>query len=611
MGECRERNFPVRLGVGRDRAYPDRNRAVNRFEREREDFGVRFRQSRYSGKLRENLNGRYYNLKESSFIFFNFPANWEAVDLWRMFKRYRNCSDIYMAKKKLRNGQRFGFIRFKQAGDSWELERRLSSIWIGNSKLQVFKADSRRKGVVGDGKADRESSDSKARNRMPEFKTNVGGDKKSYAEAVSGAHKRRERPEKDTQSDKSESAPLIEKSLGSWEGDPTHRKFLDKCLVGNVTSVDNIGPILKLCEGVLQGARIKFLGGHQILMYFEDEISRGEVLRNKNHGIHHWVKDISEWSIGYRATERLVWVNIAGVPLHGWKEEIFESIAEIWGKVISTKNCNLLECDNLAGGKVLICTPLIIPIKEYGHVKIGNMFYWVSVAEIEEIDEVVGEEDAKMEEGDGSVEGDSEEEWEDATSESESELGEDCARELSKEGVDRNDVGAPAGMDGSGNDEDDRHQHLVQEIPNNLASNQAEEDKQSTDLIMRNRMKRDEKLTDMQLDQVDLGKQRSGPNNPISAQKVAGLTDVGCSAETNSIKVGLLPNNGFSNEIKGRSDTGGTTIVIETEFSKERNYSALEKQKQRPSEGSNAVEKGLQSVQKSMVDEGIEKATTT
>lgn len=69
---------------------------------------------------------------------FNFPENWEVVNLWRTFKRYGDISDLYMARKRMKNGQNFGFARFNNMTDEKLMEKKLGGIWIGSFKLRVY-----------------------------------------------------------------------------------------------------------------------------------------------------------------------------------------------------------------------------------------------------------------------------------------------------------------------------------------------------------------------------------------------------------------------------------------------------------------------------------------
>ncbi|KAI3708375.1 hypothetical protein L2E82_37543 [Cichorium intybus] len=55
-------------------------------------------------------------------------------------RRFGSVVDIYMARKKLRNGKEFGFVRFTNVEDARGLEKELNGVWIGLFKLRVFPA---------------------------------------------------------------------------------------------------------------------------------------------------------------------------------------------------------------------------------------------------------------------------------------------------------------------------------------------------------------------------------------------------------------------------------------------------------------------------------------
>ncbi|GJT38737.1 nucleotide-binding alpha-beta plait domain-containing protein [Tanacetum coccineum] len=72
-----------------------------------------------------------------SFFFTNFPESWDSSALWKMFNRYGNVVDVYLAFKRTKMGSKFGFVRFKNVGNVREFEKRLKGILIGDSKLVI------------------------------------------------------------------------------------------------------------------------------------------------------------------------------------------------------------------------------------------------------------------------------------------------------------------------------------------------------------------------------------------------------------------------------------------------------------------------------------------
>ena len=100
--------------------------------------------------------------------------------------------------------------------------------------------------------------------------------------------------------------------IGEWQGIEELSEFLKDCLVDRVESMDNIEAIKKVCEGVLIGSSIKYLGGNQILIHAGDKELAKRIVENKLHGLHYWIKSLRIWSEGYRVAERRVWLKITG-----------------------------------------------------------------------------------------------------------------------------------------------------------------------------------------------------------------------------------------------------------------------------------------------------------
>ncbi|GJS30112.1 transposon TX1 [Tanacetum coccineum] len=73
-----------------------------------------------------------------------------------------------MANKRLRNGKRYGFVRFKNVVDIEMLYKALQTIWIDKYKLQVFKAE------------DRKHKDGKVDGSKGENRSNGGGVHRQY-----------------------------------------------------------------------------------------------------------------------------------------------------------------------------------------------------------------------------------------------------------------------------------------------------------------------------------------------------------------------------------------------------------------------------------------------
>ncbi|XP_020202163.1 serine/arginine-rich splicing factor 2-like [Cajanus cajan] len=88
-------------------------------------------QGDFGGHLRQILN------KSTSFFFSNVAENQEISVLWKIFKKWGKVVDVFIPKKRDKQGQRFGFVRFSGVCDVEALERSLNSIVIGAWRLKV------------------------------------------------------------------------------------------------------------------------------------------------------------------------------------------------------------------------------------------------------------------------------------------------------------------------------------------------------------------------------------------------------------------------------------------------------------------------------------------
>ena len=73
----------------------------------------------------------------SSFYFTRFPVDITEQDMWQSFRKWGDLREIFISKKKNRNGRRYGFARFKGVNDAHKLARQLDQIVIGGLKLYV------------------------------------------------------------------------------------------------------------------------------------------------------------------------------------------------------------------------------------------------------------------------------------------------------------------------------------------------------------------------------------------------------------------------------------------------------------------------------------------
>ncbi|KAJ9538629.1 hypothetical protein OSB04_031362 [Centaurea solstitialis] len=277
--------------------------------------------------------------------------NWEMDHLFRAFKKYGPMVDVYVARKRLRNGKRFGFVRFHHNVNELALSRSLENIWIGQFKLRIHKA---RDGFGGGREASR-----KERKKEPFRKATScysTRDRISFSEVV---RQGKEVIEPKLQ-EETEKALAELRKVGEDNTD-----FLSKSLMGNVDNLEDLKSLKAVCKiESLGDCGVKLLGGRNVLLKVDSEEMVENLLENKNHGIHFWLKNLQKWSRGYKETERIVWLCVAGVPLQAWSEESFRMIGKRYGKILKVINGDFYSSDCLDYGKMLVVSPLRGKIEE-------------------------------------------------------------------------------------------------------------------------------------------------------------------------------------------------------------------------------------------------------
>ncbi|GJZ19134.1 RNA-directed DNA polymerase, eukaryota, reverse transcriptase zinc-binding domain protein [Tanacetum coccineum] len=80
------------------------------------------------------------------------------------------------------------------------------------------------------------------------------------------------------------------------------------------------------------GIDFKYLGGLWVLFDFNSKDVRDKFLNHN--GITSWFSTLKPWHDDFVVEERLIWLEIEGVPIRAWNNEIFTQIYGKWGEVL-------------------------------------------------------------------------------------------------------------------------------------------------------------------------------------------------------------------------------------------------------------------------------------
>nr|GEY38799.1 RNA-directed DNA polymerase, eukaryota, reverse transcriptase zinc-binding domain protein [Tanacetum cinerariifolium] len=92
----------------------------------------------------------------------------------------------------------------------------------------------------------------------------------------------------------------------------------------------------KVCEGYGKVVKLSYLGGLWVMIELENEISKSSLLDHV--GVKSWFHSMQEATQDFVSEERVVWVDIKGVPFNLWSRETFLKIRSKWGSALDIED---------------------------------------------------------------------------------------------------------------------------------------------------------------------------------------------------------------------------------------------------------------------------------
>ncbi|GJR09593.1 transposon TX1, partial [Tanacetum coccineum] len=226
-----------------------------------------------------------------------------------LFKKHGVVYDMFMVQKRLRNGQRYGFVGFKNIIDVEDLLRKLWNIKIGNENLRVYLAyDRRTKKRDGWTRNRMSTGDAKRSGETLGNGTKVPGeysvrmmdkrfevcDNRRYNDVVNGKKHTTWYGKKDYEENP---VPKENRVIKIGAGD-IDTELLSRDLIGEVKKFSFSEKLPEMCKMMgLENVKIKLMGGLEIMVIFDKEETVKNILLDTNHGIRmeSVFKRIAEW----------------------------------------------------------------------------------------------------------------------------------------------------------------------------------------------------------------------------------------------------------------------------------------------------------------------------
>ncbi|GJY01855.1 RNA-directed DNA polymerase, eukaryota [Tanacetum coccineum] len=248
----------------------------------------------------------------------NFPESFSSKDLFHTCKQYGHVVDSFIPSKRTKEGKRFGFVRFINVFNVDRLVNNLCTIWVGRLKLHANTARFQRKPL---------NEMNASTKNMGE--NNRGADKcsRSYGGAM-GSGKSYVNVLKSSNVVESPSPALV------IDDAFVVRRELDNYVMGEVklmSSIVNIRTLLS-AEG-FNNVKPIYMGGLWVLLELDSNDVKEKFM--KHVGVASWFNRLCDAEQDFVSRERIAWVDIEGVPLHGFLCEV--NILEAFKIIVKRK----------------------------------------------------------------------------------------------------------------------------------------------------------------------------------------------------------------------------------------------------------------------------------
>ncbi|KAJ0871292.1 putative RNA recognition motif domain, nucleotide-binding alpha-beta plait domain superfamily [Helianthus annuus] len=282
--------------------------------------------------------GKESNAIVTKFFVSNLPQGCTPWEVSEFVKVFGDVHGVYIARKKDKYGNRFGFISFKNVRDVKDMVRALNGTKMGDSKLRVNVAKFT---VENSGRSDLLPQDKgKGIAKEPPGVANQTSGR-SHAFVNQGGGRLFSDLFKKEPARNGSSADALQEDYACSSKVvvvPDRTSAFKNCygvsVVGRTVDLETLVDFDKLLRiAKIKVAKIQYLGGLSILITFLDEDSAKRFLESREVW-GPWFSKLESWKGQSLPLERLAWLNLVGIPLQLLEEDVFVMIGERFGKVL-------------------------------------------------------------------------------------------------------------------------------------------------------------------------------------------------------------------------------------------------------------------------------------
>ncbi|GKB79236.1 RNA-directed DNA polymerase, eukaryota [Tanacetum coccineum] len=232
--------------------------------------------------------------------------------MWKICESYGKVIDVYIPNRKSKAGKWFAFIRFVRVEDIDRLVGNLCTIWIGRLHLHA--------NVVRFKRA-----------RKP---YNSGGFAHSNVHAPSGPYVTAFKGNTPLNAPSTPPSSVLTLVL---DDSCVIERDLSRHVMGSVKDLNSIPNLRTLLtkEGFPE-VKLSYLGGMWVMLELDKVATKQKLLQHI--GVNSWFQVLQDAVQDFVSDERVVWVDIEGIPLNVWSRETFLKIGKKWGETMDIED---------------------------------------------------------------------------------------------------------------------------------------------------------------------------------------------------------------------------------------------------------------------------------
>ncbi|GJT58235.1 RNA-directed DNA polymerase, eukaryota [Tanacetum coccineum] len=222
---------------------------------------------------------------------------------------YGSVVDVYIPNRKSKTEKRFAFVRFIKVDNVDRLVGNLCTLWIGRMHLHANVVRFERPPIHSSRPF---NTTRPAVNGVSSFASVLKGNPNNFNHISS-------------------SPAMV------LDDECVVKRDLDNFVMGEVkdfSSINNLR-VLLLNEG-FQQVKLAYLGGLWVMIELASVKTKMRFM--KHVGIASWFSQLCNAQLDFVSRERIVWIDIEGVPLHAWSRPTFTKIGSRWGEVLELED---------------------------------------------------------------------------------------------------------------------------------------------------------------------------------------------------------------------------------------------------------------------------------